>query len=38
MGAGGFVTGITQADGKFISVVAGSGVYPKALLMKVKDT
>ena len=30
MGAGGFVTGITQADGKFISVVAGSGVYQES--------
>ena len=30
MGAGGFVTGITQADGKFISVVAGEGVYQES--------
>ena len=30
MGAGGFVTGITQADGKFISVVAGAGVYQES--------
>jgi hypothetical protein len=30
MGAGGFVTGITQADGKFISVVAGGGVYQES--------
>jgi hypothetical protein len=30
MGAGGFVTGITQSDGKFISVVAGSGVYQES--------
>ena len=30
MGASGFVTGITQADGKFISVVAGGGVYQES--------
>ena len=30
MGAGGLVTGITQADGKFISVVAGAGVYQES--------
>ncbi len=30
MGASGFVTGITQADGKFISVVAGAGVYQES--------
>jgi len=30
MGAGGLVTGITQADGKFISVVAGGGVFQES--------
>ena len=30
MGAGGFVQGITQSDGKFIISVAGSGVYQES--------
>ena len=30
MSAGGFVTGITQADSKFISVVSGGGVYQES--------